>query len=366
MDNAMTVSPTIARAIGAVVVAAAAVGLAYRLAPTTSAFVLATYALLFLFFAYLVALFRGSARDVALAAASLVLGLGAVEVAALFLAGSATTLLDKDEYTGDESLGWRLARPGVFREQILAADGKPIIDFVATIDTDLTRKVVSSKSGPLVAFLGDSFTFGLGVPDAETLPQAFADTTDRRFHVMNLAVSGYGPQQFLRTLELDDFRLSRNVAPRLFVMLTSPWHAARTSCKAAFSAGGPRFVLRDGEAALAGRCPQAYERDPAYLRPILAAARATASYKYFVGVREEPIESADIDLYVAILAKAGKVAREKYGAPTLILFLADDLTSPQYRLGQATAMTIFFAGSRKAGRSRSTRRSIRRPIPGRL
>jgi hypothetical protein len=30
-------------------------------------------------------------------------------------------------------------------------------------------------------------TFGQGVPDAETLPQAFADATGYRLHVLNLA-----------------------------------------------------------------------------------------------------------------------------------------------------------------------------------
>jgi hypothetical protein len=65
-------------------------------------------------------------------------------------------------------------------------------------------------------------TFGQGVPDAETLPQAFADATGYRLNVLNLAFlcgrhrislnvlnlafPGYGPQQFLRALETDMFR----------------------------------------------------------------------------------------------------------------------------------------------------------------
>jgi hypothetical protein len=49
-------------------------------------------------------------------------------------------------------------------------------------------------------------TFGQGVPDADTLPQAFADATGHRWRVLNLAFPGYGPQQFLRSLETDIFR----------------------------------------------------------------------------------------------------------------------------------------------------------------
>jgi hypothetical protein len=34
--------------------------------------------------------------------------------------------------------------------------------------------------------------------------------------------------------------------------------------------------------------------------------------------------SADIDLFVAILVRAGQLAREKYGVPTLVLYLPDE------------------------------------------
>jgi hypothetical protein len=44
-------------------------------------------------------------------------------------------------------------------------------------------------------------------------------------------------------------------------------------------------------------------------------------------------ELADLDLYVAILIRAGEIARQKYGVPTLILYLPDNLSSVRYRLG---------------------------------
>jgi hypothetical protein len=66
--------------------------------------------------------------------------------------------------------------------------------------------VISAPTGLTAAFFGDSMTFGQGVPDAYTLPQAFADATGHRWRVLNLAFPGYGPQQFLRSLETDIFR----------------------------------------------------------------------------------------------------------------------------------------------------------------
>lgn len=321
------------KSAGAVALAAALGGLAYYFTPTTSTFVLIVYGLLFLLLLSLVAIWRGGARDAALMLASLVFGLGAVEVAALALSKDPTTIIDKGAYAGNAELGWSLAQPGVFRERRIAADGRPIIDFVATTDDKLTRKVVSAPSGPTVAFFGDSFTFGLGVPDADTLPQAFADATDRKFHVLNLAVSGYGPQQFLRDLEIGYHDALLRDDPRLFVMLTAPWHAARTSCKAAFTVGSPRYVLENGAPIHKGACPARDAGAPALSRAVMNAVRATAAYKYFIGAREPPIDDKDVDGYVAILVKAGEIAREKYGVTALILFLGDDLATPLYRLG---------------------------------
>ena len=110
------------------------------------------------------------------------------------------------------------------------------------------RQVISAPMGPTVAFFGDSMTFGQGVPDADTLPQAFADATGYRWRVLNLAFPGYGPQQFLRALETDIFR-DLLTEPRLFVFLTAPWHAERSSCLSR---------LRGGRAALCAwltECP---------------------------------------------------------------------------------------------------------------
>lgn len=326
-------APISVKTAGAVALAAALGGLAHYFTPATSTFVLIVYGLVFLLLLDLVAIWRRGARDAALMLASLVFGLGVVEIAALMLSKDPTTIIDKGAYAGNAELGWSLAQPGVFRERRLAADGRPIIDFVATIDEKLTRKVVSPRRGPTVAFFGDSFTFGLGIPDADTLPQAFADATGRKFHVLNLAVSGYGPQQFLRDLEIGYHDALLRDDPRLFVMLTAPWHAARTSCKAAFAVGSPRYVLENGAPIHKGACPAPDAGAPALLRAVKTAIRVTAAYKYFIGAREPPIDDGDIDGYVAILARAGQIAREKYGVTTLILFLADDLTSPHYRLG---------------------------------
>lgn len=59
----------------------------------------------------------------------------------------------------------------------------------------------SNPDGETVLFMGDSFMFGDGLPDSETVPQLFAAKTGRRFHVVNLGVSADGPHQALRQIE---------------------------------------------------------------------------------------------------------------------------------------------------------------------
>ena len=157
-------------------------------------------------------------------------------------------------------------------------------------------------------------TFGQGVPDAETLPQAFADATGYRLHVLNLAFPGYGPQQFLRALETDMFR-DLLTEPHLFVFLTAPWHAERSACTSNFVLRAPRYVMVEGRPAHKDKCIDDW---PMRLRSWLT--RFAIYSVFFEPVFGGGAGPADMDLYVAVLIRAGQLARERYGVPTLILY----------------------------------------------
>ena len=154
-------------------------------------------------------------------------------------------------------------------------------------------------------------TFGQGVPDAETLPQAFADATGYRLHVLNLAFPGYGPQQFLRALETDIFR-DLLTEPHLFVFLTAPWHAERSACTSNFVLRAPRHVMVEGRPTHKDKC---IDHWPMRLRSWLT--RFAIQSVFFEPVFASGAGPAD---YVAVLIRAGQLARERYGVPTLILY----------------------------------------------
>jgi len=189
-----------------------------------------------------------------------------------------------------------------------------IFDVTYTINLRHQRQVASAPQGPAIAFFGDSFTFGEGLPDAETLPQVFADLTGRQLRILNLAFSSYGTAQFLRILETgrDDDQL----APlRAIVMQTALWHAERTGCRRSFVLDAPRYEMADGKPVWRGSC-----RDVFWFR-INRYLATSAFYRNFI----EPIVArptkADVDLYVATLVQAGRIAREKFSVPTVVLYL---------------------------------------------
>lgn len=315
---------------GAILIAALLAWAGYAFIEANRHLVLFEVALAFLLSVYFVAALRGYWRDVALVCASLLLGVLAVEVVLWRMNNSPTTFREKGSWGIKGELGLSPVRAGVIHEKKVAANGDVIFDVTYTINDDLTRNVVSG-AGPLVAFFGDSFTYGAGVNDQETLPQAFSDLTKKEFRVLNFGVSGYGPQQTLRALETDLYpQLHQN--PRLFVIQTAPWHMFRTSCKADNAWFGPSYALENGQPVYEGSCAS---QKSFFMRALTTLLRWTEAYDHFIGRREKPVAAADADLYIAILIKTGEIARQKYGVPMVVLYLPDDLTNPRYQFGPA-------------------------------
>lgn len=330
---------------GAIFVAAVLAWIGYEVIQANRHLVLYEITLLFLLLSYFVVVLRGGWRDVALVCASLALGIVGVELVLWRLNNSPTTYREKGMWGIKGELGLSPIRAGVIHEKKVAADGKVIFDVAYTIDGDLSRKVVSPQDAPLVAFFGDSFTYGAGVNDVDTLPQIFADMSKGAYHVVNLGVSGYGPQQMLRALETDLYPVLKE-NPRLFVILSAPWHAFRSSCKADNSWFGPSYEMENGVPVYKGSCAS---RQPLARQALTTLLRWTEAYDHFIGRREKPVGPQDMDLYVKILERAAELAKEKYGVPTLVLYLPDDLSNPRYQLGPGVTNASMMTRLRENG-----------------
>jgi hypothetical protein len=254
-------------------------------------------------------------RDAVLVLSSIVLFLVGIEAYEVITNRRALANLPRDFADSRPILGWGPTKAGRFEaKKIDPKTGAVIYDRTYTIGDHLLRKTSSAERGPTIAFFGDSFMFGEGLSDDQTLPQIFSDLTDGKLHVLNFAFSGYGPQQFLRALEIrmyDD--LLRDA--RLFVFETAAWHAERTACSPPFTLRAPRYVMKDGRPAYVGACAEGLTR---FLREILGHS---AAYRTLVQPAQGAPSRADIELYIAIVGRAVALAREIYHVPTLVLYL---------------------------------------------
>jgi hypothetical protein len=278
---------------------------------------LADFAIDFGLAVYIAAVVRGRGRDAMVGVASILFCMAVAEGYALsVLAASATHVQTPGHYVFDPVMGWRAGHPGVFHHTELdAKTGQVIFDVDSTIDRNLNRQVLSAEDGPTVAFFGDSFTFGEGLRDEDTLPQIFADLTGRRMHVLNLAGTGYGPQQFLRPLETGLFD-NLLTEPRVFVFQTAPWHADRAACVSEFIMPAARYTMSDGQPKYRGRCADRWW-------PWLNTLFTLSMYRIYLQPMVLGASPAKLDLYIAILIRAGEIAREKYHVPTVILYIPD-------------------------------------------
>jgi len=271
---------------------------------------------LFLLLADLTSLLRGRLRDFLLIVTSLVFGVLAIEAAADRLSPEPTLKTTPGLSVRQPVIGWGPQHAGRFHaRKIYPKIGAIIYDVDYTIDSNLLRQTRSCATCPAIAFFGDSMTFGEGINDAATLPQAFADSLDRKQRVLNLAFSGYGPQQFLRELQTGRFDNVIGSRPKLFIFQTAAWHAQRTACKASWVLYAPRYALENGNVVYKGPC---YAEPGLWLRQWMVH---TNIYSSFIEPNLEKLTHDDVDLYIRILLAAVNLGKEKYGVPTLIPYL---------------------------------------------
>jgi hypothetical protein len=143
-------------------------------------------------------------------------------------------------------------KPGIFESRKVASDGSTVYTASYTIGLDGFRETPqygwtpqdSLKSArPRINFLGDSFTFGEGLNDNQTMEYFFGDLSQKQgqaIWVKNYGVHGWGMHQSLAILQSDlDSKANLQFA------LTSPWHASRSACADFYSLGSPRYLLQD-------------------------------------------------------------------------------------------------------------------------
>jgi hypothetical protein len=275
-----------------------------------------TFIFVFLLLAAVASLLRGAWRDCLLVAASLALGISLFEGAAMRLEPKPAVASTAGWFGSRPVVGWGPDHAGRFHaEKTDLATRAKIYNVDYTIDSNLLRQTQSCEAGRTIVFFGCSFVFGEGLNDADTLPQAFADSLDRKRRVLNMGLSGYGPQQVLRLLQSGLSDAAIGPEPVLFVFMTGAWHAERLACKPYFVRFAPRLVSENGQIALKGAC---YEGTRLQLRDWL---EGSAVYRLFVEPYLNRLSRDDVAFYISVVLETARLAKEKYGVPMLLPYI---------------------------------------------
>jgi hypothetical protein len=279
-------------------------------------FRLLTAILFFLLLVDITSLVRGKVRDFLLVLSSLTFGICLMEAAANIWQYKQPTLFFPKGFSDQRPvIGWGPQLPGRYHvEKTDRSTGATIYSVDYTIDSNLLRQTQSCETGPTIVFLGCSFTFGEGLNDEDTLPQAFADSIDRKERVLNLGYSGYGPQQWLSELQSGLFDPVIGSQRSLFVFWTGPGHTERSACKPYWMRHAPRYALENGQLVLKGECREGFNL---WLAEWLDH---WATYRWLIEPYGRTVNHDDVELYIRIMLAAIKLAKEKYEVPTIVLY----------------------------------------------
>lgn len=258
----------------------------------------------------------GPIQNFSLAAASSLAVLCVIEIATMLSEPQlVSTTTNLDNSAGDlvghrQIVGWGPTAAGRYRVKHVL-NGRLVYDVVYTIDSNMLRKTEAGSEGEGVVFLGDSFIFGEGIEDNETLPQQFADLEGHKAPVYNLGFSAYSPAQALAEMRagLYDKQLLNS---RLIVEFVAPWQAERVSCKAPYVVDAPRYVQIDGQVVQHDNCVRAPASSLGYF----------SSYRFVQSIIPV-ITDDDIAIFTAVTREVIRLAREKYKKPIVIYYLRD-------------------------------------------
>ncbi|MCB9681771.1 MAG: SGNH/GDSL hydrolase family protein [Alphaproteobacteria bacterium] len=200
----------------------------------------------------------------------------------------------------DPTLGWRV-RPGH------TAPG-------VTVDAAGHRVTPTAADGaPTVVLLGDSFTYGDEVADADTFAVRLATATG--WHVVNAGVPGYGLDQCVLALERDVLPTRPDV---VVLGLTSPMMVRPLATWDVWAK--PWFTLQDGVLALHG----APLPPPGPEGPRLHRWRTLDLLEVWAETLRSPLRDDDARdaLAAALLARAGRDA-DTAAVPLVVAWLPE-------------------------------------------
>lgn len=149
----------------------------------------------------------------------------------------------------DETLGYKPAAGRTLSHRT-EARGRLLYEVQYTIDQDGLRATEATDSeqtagASCLVFFGDSFTFGEGISDGQTMPAQVRKKLGGTVRVVNFGFLGYGPHQMLATLQGGRLESQGHCRPSHVIYQAIPSHVSRAAGLESWDPNGPRYVLED-------------------------------------------------------------------------------------------------------------------------
>ena len=196
-------------------------------------------------------------------------------------------------------------------------NGQPVYHETYHIDSESSRVTPKAPPGAdLYLFLGDSFMFGQGIPDDETLPSMFARANDNKVRTLNLGAPGNAPNHLVRAFEAGLLDRYIDQPVKAVVVWIIPAQLARVTGDGSWLGSSPRYDLVDGKLVHTGSFTEYRFSHP------------MTGLKYYLGelfpfvaaIGQQQQQQEQLRQFVAMMAQLQQYAREKFNAPLVVVY----------------------------------------------
>ncbi|MGA8151698.1 MAG: hypothetical protein WB952_12160 [Terriglobales bacterium] len=178
-----------------------------------------------------------------------------------------------------------------------------------------------------VLFFGDSFAYGEGLQDTETLPYQVGVQSGGRYRTFNFAFHGYGPNHMLAALEHGVVQRIADTNPQYAIYVAIPAQVWRVAGKVSYGQHSPRYLLKaDGSVVRAGDFEGLHPLDKG-ATSFVKQCRKSAIYRRFVGPYPR-VSDHDIALYFAIVLRSKNLLETEYPGLQFHVILWPELPQP--------------------------------------
>jgi hypothetical protein len=238
----------------------------------------------------------------------------------------------KGYFAADDILGYAPARGGSITSQLYKGN-ELVYDVIYTIEGNglrISPPYASNDPHHCIVFFGDSFTFGEGVNDHETMPYLVGKLSG--YHVYNFGFHGYGPHQMLAALQHDVVEIIVECRPRIAIYQALGAHIARSAGLSPWDTHGPRYtLLSDGTFKYTGHFDEnATEKSATIISRVGTQIEKSFFYKKYFKNRRRSINNRDAKLFLEIVDASRKKFTDIYPGSDFHVILWDKSPNDKY------------------------------------